>query len=92
MLIDYKIINPKTVANSFLESNNLTSKSLGLKWTNQENKIYLDYLEEYFGFFKTKSLRKKYEVFSDLGKKLGNRSSKQVKTHHNKMMQRFKSI
>ena len=61
-------------------------------WTVRETKIYLSYLENHMELFADYHARKSSKVFLNIAKLLKTRKSHQVKSHHQKMMNKCGSI
>ena len=61
-------------------------------WTLRETKIYLNYLQNHKELFVDFRTRKSNKVFVSISKLLKTRKSHQVKSHHQKLMEKHGSI
>ena len=58
-------------------------------WSLEENKIYLNFLENYKKDFESEISRRKSTVFNRLSKALRKRTPDQCRSHHQKLQNRF---
>ena len=63
-----------------------------MRWTEEENFLYAQFLENNRFKFKSEFERRKYQVFTQLSSVLKSKTQKQCKSHHQKMMFKYHNI
>lgn len=61
-------------------------------WTKEEQTIYLNFLVEHMPMINSTEYRKKLRIFKKISTILGTRTPIQVKSHHQKLEDKFKTI
>lgn len=63
-----------------------------MRWNDHENMMYLKYLTEKESSFGSRELRRKHNVFYSFSKIVRTRTPIQVKTHHQKLIMKYKNV
>lgn len=59
------------------------------RWTERQNKIYAEFLENHEDSFSSQWKRRSTKIFVQMSKALGTRNTKQCKSHHQKMLSHY---
>ena len=59
------------------------------RWTIDDNLRYISFLSTNIEIFQSEILRKRYKIFKKLAKHMGNKTTDQTKSHHQKMMIKY---
>lgn len=69
------------------------SKAVKLNyWRPEEQQVYLEFLKEHMPMITSVAYRKAQRIFKKISMRLGTRSPIQVKSHHQKLEEKFKTI
>ena len=82
---------PTTIVHS-VESKKSSRKERKNCWTWKENLQYIRFFEENPEFINSPEKRKECKIFNQMGKRITTRLPVQIKSHHQKLLIKFRSI
>ena len=74
------------------ESNKSDQKEKKNTWSSQENHQYVNFFKDHMEFATNAELRKVEKVFNKMTQYIPTRTSIQIKSHHQKLLQKYKTI